>query len=174
MSKAKKHVKWCLRKAQKELKETNDHKGLVRVAPDEKEAQEHIKKAEHNLQALIFNKDRFSDWSINMGFYTMYHCCLAILAKFGFESKNQECTLSAIDFLVEEKKIDVSFREYVEKIRKKPEDKKEYKTEKKDKQIMAEREETQYATILAVEKEKVNEILKICQEMLQETKGIVG
>jgi len=170
MSKPEKHVEWCLRKAQKELKETGDHKGLVRVSPDDKEAQEHVKKAEHNLQALLFNRDRFSDWSINMGFYTMYHCCLAILAKFGYESKNQECTLSAIEFLVEEKEIDTSFKKYIEKIHKKSEDKKE----DKDKQIMEEREETQYTTILEVEKEKINEILKICQEMLQETKGIIG
>jgi len=174
MSKAEKHIEWCLRKAQKELKETNDHKGLVRVTPDEKEAKRHIRKAEHNLQALLFNKDRFSDWSINMGFYTMYHCFLAILAQFGYESKNQECTLSVIDFLVEEKKIDESFKKYIEKIRKKPEDIMEFKEEGKDNQIMAEREETQYTTILEVEKEKVDEILKICQEMLQETKGIIG
>lgn len=180
MSRSEKHVDWCLRKAQKELKETGDHKGLVRIAPDEYEAKEHIKKAEHNLQALVYNKELFSDWSINMGFYTMYHCFLAILSKFGYESKNQECTLSAIDVLVKEKKIDESFRGYVEKIRKNPEVIKGPKEDIKNDdnsndsdKIMSKREETQYTTIREVEAEKVNVILKVCQDMLFETKGII-
>lgn len=167
MSKVKKHVDWCLRKADKELKEKKDHKGLIKIKPDLKEARSYIIKAEHNLKALIFNKDSFSDWSINMGFYAMYHCCLAILAKFGYQSKNQECTLSAIEYLVEEKKIDDSFRQYIEKTQKKED------TENGEKQIMSEREETQYTPILEVDKDKVQELLELCQEMIQETKGVI-
>ena len=34
MSKSKKHVEWCLRKAEKELREKNDHKGLVKIKQD--------------------------------------------------------------------------------------------------------------------------------------------
>jgi len=64
MSQAKKHVEWCLQKAEKEMKEEGDHKGLIKGNPDEKLAYEHIEKSEHNLKALIHNRKNFSDWSI--------------------------------------------------------------------------------------------------------------
>lgn len=138
----------------------------LKEKPDEKLAYEHIGKAEHNLKALIHNKKDFSDWSINMGFYTMYHCCLAIISKFGYHSKNQQCTLSVIELLIEENKIDESFAQYVEKIRAHP--------DKKENQIISMREDTQYTPILKVDEKKIQEILELCQDMVNESKGIIG
>ncbi len=106
MSKAKNMVKWCLNKANAEIAKGELHRGLVKTVPDKKSALEYIKKAEHNLEAFQYNKKGgFYDWTISIGFYVMYHCCLAIITKFGYESRNQECTLALMESLIEDKEI---------------------------------------------------------------------
>ena len=37
----------------------------------------------------------------------MYHSLLAVLFKKGFESKNHECTINAIEYLIEKKEINL-------------------------------------------------------------------
>src|SRR3989344_1490543 len=108
MSHAENKVKWCLKKAEKELKEKRKHRGLVKKVEDIEEAKKHLEKAEHNLSAVsYFNKGGFSDWSMSAVFYCIYHCFLAIALKFGYESRNQECTLSLIRHLKEQGKIEI-------------------------------------------------------------------
>ena len=46
------------------------------------------------------------DWALNVGFYSIYHCFLAILAKYGFESKNQSCSITALLKLIDDKKLE--------------------------------------------------------------------
>ncbi|MFH1510115.1 MAG: HEPN domain-containing protein [Candidatus Woesearchaeota archaeon] len=106
MSHAKNKVDWCLRKALQESK-AGVHKGLLKIAPNRKEADLHIAKAEHYLLATQhLQKSGFSDISASTAFYSMYHCLLAICIKQGYESHNQECTFSLIESLVEDGKID--------------------------------------------------------------------
>src|SRR3989339_828327 len=106
MSQAANQVKWCLKKAESEIKECKErnkrpnHRGLLRVKPDVSKAKKHIQKAEHNLRAIAyFGKGGFSDWSIAAGFYSIYHCFLAIAIKYGYESRNQSCTISLMEQL---------------------------------------------------------------------------
>ena len=47
------------------------------------------------------------DWALNVGFYAIYHCFLAILAKYGYESRNQACTITVLLTLINEKKLDL-------------------------------------------------------------------
>jgi len=116
MSHAKNKVEWCLRKAEKELKEGKKHRGLVKIEPDLEEARKHLAKAEHNFSAInCFDKEGFSDWSISAVFYCIYHCFLAIISKFGYESRNQECTFALIESFIEDKKINLN-REELEKV----------------------------------------------------------
>lgn len=116
MSQAKNKLGWCLKKAQKELEEKSKHRGLVKTSPNLELAREHIQKAEHYLQATDWlKKGRFSDISASTVFYSMYHCLLAIAVKFGYESRNQECTFALIFHLIEEEKIDFN-KELLEKI----------------------------------------------------------
>ena len=111
MSQAANYVKFCLDKAKKAIQEGRKHAGLVEVAPDLKKAATHIRKAEHNFKAIsAFAQIGFSDWSVSAAFYTTYHCFLAILAKYGYESRNQECTVSAIRYLKDEGKIQIEDR----------------------------------------------------------------
>src|SRR3989344_655900 len=108
MSQASNKVKWCLNKAKKELEESNMHRGLVKTDSNIKLARKHITKAEHNLKAALnFEKGGFSDWSASAFFYCIYHCFLAIARKFGYESRNQECTIAVIEMLKEEGKINI-------------------------------------------------------------------
>ena len=95
-------LEWCIRKAKKEGKE---HRGLKEIEPDMKKAQKHIEKANHNLKAMLYLlKGNFPDWAVNASFYAMYHCLLGLLAKHGYESKNQECTFTAIEHLIKKRK----------------------------------------------------------------------
>lgn len=78
------------------------HQGLRRVAVGEAEVRAHLVKAIHNFRAMNdFHDAHYSDWSASAAFYTLYHALLAILAKNGFESRNQSCTFALIeDFII--------------------------------------------------------------------------
>ncbi|HLC75088.1 MAG TPA: hypothetical protein VJH88_04510, partial [Candidatus Nanoarchaeia archaeon] len=100
MSQASKQVEWCLNKAKKEIEECKKlgkkpkHRGLLKVDPNTDEAKKHLTKAEHNLIGITkFKEIGFSDWSMSAGFYCIYHCFLAIAARFGYETSNQTCTI---------------------------------------------------------------------------------
>jgi len=92
------HLKWCLK----------DPKRLIKTKPDLDLAQKHVKKSEHNygvVQAL--ERLKVYDWAFNVGFYAIYHCFLAILAKYGYESRNQACTMTVLLTLIDDKKLDL-------------------------------------------------------------------
>lgn len=109
MGQVENKLKWCLNKAEKEGKE---HRGLKKVQPDMEKANEYIKKAIHNLNVMQYlMKGGFVDWAVSACFYTMYHCLLAILAKHGYESRNQECTFAAVEVLIKEKKAGISLEQ---------------------------------------------------------------
>ena len=98
----------------------------------------------------------------------MYHCCLAIITKFGYESRNQECTLSLIENLIEDKKISEDFKKYADAIKSAAQDKKE------EEQILKMREKYQYTPIIEIDIKKVEDLLGTCQDILKHTRGIVG
>lgn len=161
----KKKVEWCLKKAEKELKETGKHRGLVLINPNLKEAREHIKKAEHYLEAALFLKEKFSDISASAIFYSAYHSLLAILSKFGYESKNQECTFALIYFLIDENKIDLD-KPIIDKL--------SLLSNKDDKESVIEiREKYQYGTDLSMKEELYNETLEISKKILGKVKKIL-
>ena len=117
MSQDSKQVEWCLNKAKKEVDDCKSkgkrskHRGLLKTSPNLVEARNHLAKAEHNFEGISrFNEIGFSDWSISAGFYCIYHCFLAIAAKFGYESANQTCTISLMRFLKETNKIQLEDR----------------------------------------------------------------
>lgn len=141
-------LKWCL----------ESEKRMRRIKPNDKLSKEHIEKAKHNLKAADYNvRGHFDDWAVSQSYYAMYHALLAILFKKGFESKNHECTIRAIEFLIDAKEInldieDISFIRTTEQM-----------TNKDAKSL---REEFQYGT-----KTDVNKIL--LAELLQRSKAIV-
>src|SRR3989338_6936788 len=92
------HLKWCLK----------DPKRLIKTKPDLNLAQKHVKKSEYNY-GVVQTLERLKryDWAFNVGFYAIYHCFLAILVKYGYESRNQACTTTVLITLINEKKLDL-------------------------------------------------------------------
>lgn len=98
MSQVDEHLKWCLK----------DSKRLVKTMPDFVLAQKHLKKSEYNYSVVqTLEGLKLYDWALNVGFYAIYHCFLAILAKQGYESKNQACTVTALLSLIDEGKLNL-------------------------------------------------------------------
>jgi len=174
MSQASKHVEWYINKAKKEVEECKKlgkrikHRGLLKIEPNIEEAKRHIKKAEHDFNAISkFNEGGFSDWSITAGFYCIYHCFLAIATKFGYESKNQTCTISLIEHLREENKIIID-KKFIEML------KYHNINEIQESKIIEEREHYTYGTEVSVkDKTKINDLMGNCKEIIDITKEII-
>jgi uncharacterized protein (UPF0332 family) len=97
MSQVDNHLKWCFK----------DPNRLVKIKPDIKLAFEHLKKSEYNAEVMNdLEKLKRYDWALNVGFYSVYHCFLAILAKYGYASKNQSCSITVLLKLIDDKVLD--------------------------------------------------------------------
>lgn len=165
MSHAENKVEWCLKKAEKELKETGKHRGLIKIKPDLNKSQDYIEKAEHYLKATVHLKKDFSDISATTIFYSMYSCLLAIISKFGYESGNQECTFALVLNLIEKGEIDFD-KELLNKIASMDSD-----TEKE--KIVKIREKYQYGTSLSLKDKLYNELFELAQKVIAKAKEIV-
>ncbi|HRZ86049.1 MAG TPA: HEPN domain-containing protein [Candidatus Paceibacterota bacterium] len=168
MNQSENKVNWCLKKAEKELNEGSKHRGLVKSSEDLKRAREHIAKAEHNLNAIsYFNKGGFSDWSMSAVFYCIYHCFLAVAANFGYESRNQECTIALIRFLKEQNKInlDDKFISILENYD---------ETERHETSVIESREFYTYGIRISVDdKKEIEQKIILCKDCLDQTKQII-
>ncbi len=92
------HLKWCLK----------DPRRLIKTQPDLSLAQKHVNKSEYNYGIVqTLERLKIYDWALNIGFYAIYHCFLAILAKYGYESKNQACTITVLLNLIDEGKLNL-------------------------------------------------------------------
>ncbi len=168
MSHSENKVTWCLKKAEEELKASRKHRGLVKKQENTEEARKHIMKAEHNLQAInYFHAGGFSDWSMSASFYCIYHCFLAIIEKFGYESKNQECTIALVNYLKEQGKIKIE-EKFIESL-------KSYSDEERhETSIIEKREDYTYGTIISIkDKEEIDKSAELCKECIDKTKDIV-
>ncbi len=168
MSHAENKVRWCLDKAQKELKENGKHRGLLKVESDLKRAEEYVKKAEHFLRATEYlKKGNYSDISTSTIFYSMYHCLLAISCKFGYESRNQECTIALIRHLIEEGKIsfEISLLDKISSMNGNDPD--------NEKTSMEIREQYQYGVQLSIKDDIYEELLETAKKIIMATKVIL-
>ena len=148
MSIHKQKLDWCLAKENR----------MKKIKPNDQLSDEHINKAKHNLRAADYNiKGGFSDWSVSQSYYAMYHSLLAVLFKIGYESKNHECTINAVEYLIDDGKIDLDLKD-IAFIRTT-----EQMTSKDAKSL---REEFQYGT-----ETTVNE--KLLKELLENAKRVV-
>ena len=92
------HLKWCMK----------DPKRLIKAKPDLDLAQKHFKKSEYNYGVVqTLERLKIYDWAFNVGFYAIYHCFLAVLAKYGYESRNQSCTITVLHTLIKDKKLNL-------------------------------------------------------------------
>ena len=95
----KKEVRDCFILAAKDEKKGKKHKGLLIGKSDNKAAEGYITKAKVNLQLCDVYKQKGFDYKIpEEWYYTIYYCALAILSKFGIESRSQKCTASFLRY----------------------------------------------------------------------------
>ncbi len=166
MSHAKNKVQWCLSKARDELQKSGNHRGLIQEKPDLNKAESHIKKAEHYFSATVYlKKGNYSDISASTLFYSMYHCLLAIAAKFGYESRNQECTFALIHALIEEGSIELE-KGILDKICL-------MEIKEGENTLTKIREQYQYGTELSLEDDTYEELVKLAKEIIFKTKIIL-
>lgn len=126
------------------------HKGIKKVLPDGEKVANHVKKAAHNLEAMsVFKEHGFSDWSASAGFYALYHLLLALLAKEGYESRNQNCTFALAEQMIDERKMSLTKEELKDIFDKDV----TMDLEHSDK-ILDIREKCQYSTITVLEQEE--------------------
>ncbi len=173
MSQPSKNVDWCLNKAKKELEECvrlgkrPKHRGLVKSKPDMQEAQNHLKKAEENLEfAISISAGKYNYKMIESLFYCMYQCFLSIATKFGYTSGNQTCTINLISYLNEQNKIDLD-EKFIEMMKYKDEQSGDYPS------IIDMREDQTYNSKVSMEKEKMEDLVVACQELIEKTKQIM-
>jgi len=167
MSHVKNKTKWCLDKAEKELKKVKSHRGLMAVGPSLEKARQYLAKADHYLKATDYLKQgNFSDISASTVFYCMYHCLLAIAAKFGYESRNQECTFALISALIEDGQIDLE-QSMLDKLA--------TVDVSEDSQTSLEiREQYQYGTNLSLKNEAIyKDLVSLAKDFLTKTRAIV-
>jgi uncharacterized protein (UPF0332 family) len=156
MRKNKSKLDWCLRSENR----------MRKINPDKESAKEHIEKAKHNLRAADFNiNGGFEDWGVSQLYYAMYRSLLAILFYEGYESKNHECTFNAIEYLIQNKKINLDLKDMA-LIRTT-----EQMTKKDAKTL---REEFQYGTKTNVNKEILKEMGQKSREIAEKAEVIVN
>lgn len=165
MTHAGNKLDWCLRKASKEGLR---HRGLRKILPDLHKADDHIKKALHNTAAMEhLMKGRFYDWAIHAAFYAHYHCLLAILQKFGYESRNQECTFAAIEYLIEQGLIKLAKEDLHTIFAADTHDKLE------ESDIVDLREKFQYGTETLCEERKIKDLLEQTKIFIEKVKTVL-
>src|SRR3989338_6756086 len=88
-----KSLRECFKAALRDEKKGWKHKGLLLVKSDNKAAQEYVQKAKMELELCEIYKQKGIDYKIpEEWFYALYYCALAILSKFGIETRSQRYT----------------------------------------------------------------------------------
>ena len=138
----------------KEGEKGERHKGLRQIAISPEIISGHIKKAIHNFNAMdIFKRDGYSDWSASASFYALYHLLLALIAKKGFESRNQNCTFALIEDMINKKEISLTKEELNEIF-----DKDVTEDLQHSNKILDIRENMQYSTKTSIENDAFNKL----------------
>ncbi len=162
-----KEVKDCFASAIKDENKGKKHKGLLLTKKDNKVAEDYIKKAKLNLELCDFYKQKGFDYKIpEEWFYTLYYCALAILFKFGIESRSQKCTAYFLRYAKNNKLIDYD-DEFIDRIM--------VYRDKEELSDVDEREKARYSSsVKSKEVEaKYDEMINICKKAISQAEEIV-
>ncbi len=162
-----KEIKDCFESAIKDENKGRKHKGLLLTKKDDKTAEGYIKKAKLNLELCDFYKQKGFDYKIpEEWFYTLYYCALAILSKFGIESRSQKCTAYFLKYAKNNKLIDYD-DEFIERIM-------VYRG-KEELSDVDEREKARYSSSIKSKEieAKYREMINICKKAISQAEEIV-
>ena len=162
-----KEVKDCFASAIKDENKGKKHKGLLLTKKDDKVAEDYIRKAKLNLELCDLYKQKEFDYKIpEEWFYTIYYCALAILSKFGIESRSQKCTAYFLRYAKNNKIIDYD-DEFIDRIM--------VYRDKEELSDVDEREKARYSSSIKSKEieAKYNEMIKICKKAISQAEEIV-
>ena len=162
-----KEVRDCFITAIKDERKGKKHKGLLITQIDKKIAEEYLIKAKMNLELCVLYKIKEFDYKIpEEWFYTLYYCALAILAKFGVESRSQKCTAIFLKCVKDKGLIEYD-DEFIERIMVN-----RYKEEKSD---VDERETARYgSSVKSQEVESKYEFMNnLCKKAISQCEEII-
>ncbi len=120
-----------------------------------------------NLELCSFYKERGFDYKIpEEWFYTLYYCALAILSKFGIESRSQKCTASFLRYAKDKNLIDYD-NNFIDRIT--------VYTDKEKKSDVDERETARYSSSIRSKEieAKYNLMTEICKKAISQAEEIV-
>ena len=160
-------LKECFSNAKKDEKKGKKHKGLLFTQPDNEKAKEYIKKAKKNLEICEIYKQMRLDYKIpEEWFYTLYYCALAILTKFGVESRSQRCTALLLRHLKDNNLVKYD-DEFIDRIT--------VYSDKEEKSDVDQREEARYGSSVKSEEimHKYNLMINTCKKAIDHAEEIV-
>lgn len=160
-------VKDCFSNALKDEQKGKKHKGLLKIKPDKKEAEEYIIKAKKNLELCKFYREKGFGYKLpEEWFYTLYYCALAILARFGIETRSQRCTAIFLRY-VKDKGLIKYNDEFIQRIT-------VYK-EKEEKSDVDRREDARYSSSIEIKEVEQNydKMMSKCKEAISQCEEIV-
>ncbi len=160
-------VRDCFLLAKRDEERGKKHKGLILVKKDDKKAEEYLEKAKTNLKTCELFKSHNLDYKIpEEWFYTLYYCALAVLAKFGVESRSQRCTALFLRYLKEKGCIEYD-DEFIDRIT--------VYSEKKEKSDVDERETARYGSSVKSEEviQKYDTMMDVCKRCISQCEEIV-
>lgn len=157
----------CFALARKSDDKGVKHKGLLIVKKDDKRAEEYVEKAKTNLRTCSFYRENKLDYKIpEEWFYTMYYCALAILTKFGVESRSQKCTALFLRYVKNKGLIDYD-NTFIESIT--------VYSGKGERSIVDEREDARYGSSVKSEEiiQKYEAMMDLCRRCISQCEEIV-
>ena len=163
----KKEVRDCFVLAAKDEKKGKKHKGLRIGKPDNKTAEGYIQKAKVNLQLCDVYKEKGFDYKIpEEWFYTLYYCALAILSKFGIESRSQKCTAFFLRYAKDGKLIEYD-DDFIDRIT--------VHSTKEEKSDVDERETARYSSSITSKEieSKYDHMTDVCKKAISQAEEMV-
>lgn len=160
-------VRECFKLAKQDELKGKKHKGLLLVKPNDKISKEYLEKAKTNLELCMLYKEKGFDYKIpEEWFYTLYYCALAILSKFGVESRSQKCTAYFLKYAKEKKLIEYD-DEFIDRIT--------VYSSKDEKSDVDERENSRYGSAMKSKEieGKYNFMNDLCKRAISQTEEII-
>jgi len=157
----------CFKSAIKDEQKDKKHKGLLVVEPSIEKAKDYLDKARDSLRFCDLYKKEGADYKIpEEWYYSLYYCALAILSKFGVETRSQRCTALFLKYVREKGLINYD-NKFIEKII--------VHKEKDKRSTVDEREEARYSSKIKIKKvaEQYNKMMETCREAISKSEEII-
>lgn len=162
-----KEVKECFEGAKKEDIKGIKHRGLLITKPNQLLSEDYISKAKKNLWFCEVCKSYGMDYKLpEEWFYILYYCALAILSKFGIESRNQRCTAAFLRYTKDKGLIEYD-SEFIERIT--------VHKEKEKKSDVDKREFARYGSLIKIPEveQDYDKMMELCKKAISQAEEIV-